>query len=60
MGIRDKTEKFDDFMKKHGYPTTFSLPKKEGGNPPIVKGKMDVHSSIHADKFVKSGCVGVW
>ena len=41
-GVRRKTMKFDDFMKKHGYPSIYSLQKNKVNNPLIVRGQFDV------------------
>ena len=37
--------KFDNFMKKHGYPSIYSLQKNKVNNPLIVRGQFDVGSA---------------
>ena len=38
--------KFDDFLKKHGYPSIYPLHKNEVNNPLTVRGQFDVGMDV--------------
>ena len=40
--------KFDDFMKKHGYPNICSLQKNKVNNRLVVRGEIDVHRTLNS------------
>ena len=49
--------KFDDFLKKHGYPSIYPLQKKTVNNPLIVRDQFDVRDGRGAQPDGRFTCI---